>query len=108
MNRRTFIKALAGIPFLGLLKPAAVEASAADLLEQTEQVVKATVEQVEGKTVVGSYPLTVGPDGAIYVGGAFAPDGYGKLAVWNGSTWKEISETLDGRNGQYVEIGKAS
>jgi hypothetical protein len=91
MNRRTFIKALAGIPFLGLLKPAAVEASAADLLEQTEQVVKATVEQVEGKTVVGSYPLTVGPDGALYVGRAFSSGYYnGKLAVWNGSTWKEI------------------
>jgi hypothetical protein len=97
VNRRDFIKTLAGIPFLAWLKPEAaevddleyiegLEASTADLLEQTEQVVEATAKQA----ATGSHPLTVGPDGVIYVGNAFVPDGQGKLAVWNGSTWKEI------------------
>jgi hypothetical protein len=106
MNRRDFIKALAGIPLLGFLKPEAEEIKLTDKLSDTDAL--KIKEKWEAGIESGEPPYVIASEANLYYGSDWVTPGFSKLAVWNGSTWKEISEILDGRNGQYVEIGKES
>ena len=51
------------------------------------------------------YCTTIGPDGKLYVGGAFATAGTARsfgVARWNGSSWESISPAFAGGGGYFV------
>lgn len=110
MNRRDALKLLAGLPLLGFLKPEAVEADTilSDWAEPKEEGVNLYDGGEIGIMPTGEYTnlvkwngagdstLAIGPDGTLYIGGAFvnppiSNDEY--LATWNGRTWIQIEES---------------
>lgn len=85
MNRRDALKLLGGLPLLAFLKPEAVEVKAkrkgkifwsweARQLEDREVNVLIAKAPEQGSNWIeaeGDRTLTIGPDGVVYVGGAF-------------------------------------
>lgn len=98
MNRRDFIKALVGVPLLGLLKPEEVEI--ADDFKQCQPELIETIKEIDSDGRIFfdiaaiDQELSFGPDDAIYVGGAFVipeiitNDEY--WARWNGQEFEKI------------------
>lgn len=82
MNRRTFLKSLAGLPFLSLVKPE-------DKFKQAQIDLIETIKEIEpyGKPffdiVEDTRPKELTQWSGVY-----------GMALWNGSVWQEIEKKL--------------
>lgn len=82
LTRRNFLKALAGLPALALLKPGAAEEPELDL----SSVALDSLEDEEG-----GYLELVQGDKTVY----FTPIKEEGIAVWNGSVWARLDNSLE-------------
>jgi hypothetical protein len=95
MNRRDFLKTLAAIPALAWLKPEVVDpVKTIDLGDMPDAQVAKLKAKWKEKVDTGEAWKVVSADsqGNLYYSNWVTPESYDKLAVWNGSTWKEVQD----------------